>query len=204
MIIERGGAQGQSLITACTHCRKTVARLISIWSSAIGALGAGIHILELGHATTDLILADDQHMTRLQLVGAAHLALQTLSGVVDLSGDAAALQFGGEEKPPIAGFLAEGGDKEIGTRRRDTALSFEQDQTLQSHGKADAGLIRSADLANQTVITAAGSHGILRAETVRDHFKGRAGVIVKSPHHAGIDGKGDLQIPVSRRLTVAK
>ncbi len=73
-------------------------------------------------------------------------------------------------------------------------MSFKKNKALQAHGETDAGLIGSADLPNQTVVTTAGSNGVLRAETVGDHFKSRAGVIVKAPYHARIDGKGDLHL----------
>ena len=67
------------------------------------------------------------------------------------------------------------------------------DQPFQPDGKADPRNIRTAEIPNEMVVTAAAQDRILCAEEFRGHFEGGPRIVIETTDHFGINVEWDLK-----------
>ena len=119
-------------------------------------------------AFAELVVADDQHRTGFEFVGAAHLAFQAARFAFHLDADALLAQSMDQRESPVARLGADPGDVNRRGRRARALLHAQQHrQPLDAHGKTNAGNRRPAQLLHQTVVASAGRHRALGAEQRR-------------------------------------
>src|SRR5579883_875160 len=148
------------------------------------ALLLRIQILHLRHTLGELVVADDDGSTRIELIGALHAALH-VAAIILLHRDTGTAQRARDTQRL---GLGDGPQRRNHHRPRQwLGLIREHHQPLDAAGPADAGGRRPAQLGYQFVIAAATENGALSADVRGHELESRVRVIVEAAHQSRID-----------------
>ena len=141
------------------------------------ALIAGLEVLELSLAPVELVVPDDESISRTRIICSAQ-ALLHVASIGHLRGNAFAAKTGEHAGRLGLGSFPEGHEHQawlFARRRVDHHC-----EPLDSSGPADRRRMRSTERFDEAVVTTAGNHRALRAEAVGDELERRVAIIIEA------------------------